>query len=1290
MDLQQHMNNLLAAALATQEAQRASYDNKATIQHDPATMAPMVKQENTHQAADEKCDVGHYDSGIHDSIMLPVCSGSDGKTTMRAVTRKELSDAIDGLLSHELATTSSRISSDRPHSTGATPEPEPEQTRKQVNTSTTTFVPARPAASRDERGPGNIIRHREDNTSATRGHASGSRRDEAPGDFYASQRQQHAASKLQQLGGSAPRKPVERTLPQSFVPPTSVRVPSVMPPQQKRPPIIDTEICGVCAQNHGSNDATCDFTRRKAQGHTHCSNCEHKKKNGKPKLQCNRAGKVANKPMVNDQRSSAVEASSTSHKADVIPLHKSDRRDSGYGGLPVANVLPGRRTYDSPYPQMPAQYGPDLASQMMGSMFGIQMPMPPMLDGAYGMQAPMHGMPGNPFGMHDGSYGMPSVSSGMPEFSYGPTNSYRQPIVHTKTLPYAAWLAGCGMQAASRADVQTHDPLRGPMHPDRQMVYDIVASKPPAGVASSASQAPRSSGTANAKDTTQQEIEKLKHKRSSLVGMTKSIAQRTPGELGGHMKTIGAIDRSIAKLQKRSSTFEISKPSHSMQRMILHARIRVQGDRHRQLLEELREAAQNPPEQLSKLRQTVEAAERELDRLKASADGVESMSGSNNNAVLGEFSLPVQNQPSHRDSRIVKLGEKLYSVLAEFDWAKRLTPERLPSLKEKVEALESELLMFEPGARTGGSGNRCTEGRIVIDLTEETKPGHAASSDGRARPALTDITAQQAPGSGGTLRSGDVSTSTQQLSSDPSATDTKTENKGVRKLEEQGKLLCAALHAAKEEDSEKVTLIQQEIKALEHIFCKMLQKLTSELGKVKTKQPHRLGAHLETIHATEHALEELRSQAIHGADEKRDSGPVGAEQARTKRKRTDYDDEEAEADRIGNKGIRRLEEKRRVLNNALNTAKKANPESVSSIQQEIIATEALHRKVWHDLLQKLDRKLQSLRGGLEKIQNEQPGRLESHLWMIRTTESALEELRSKPVLEPSQDYAKSHRGSAQVGGKRKRDEFGRQEHNNNLVQDGDMQVTVQKKPRIDGPLPDQTTNEDAVTSLTRDSLEDGFPSKIKVMVTNLPYELSEDQLLQMFAEYSPIMATLVPRPIPKFMIKKLEARNEPRMGRGYAFVTLASEQMQQKACLEMDGQERMGREIGVKVATERAVMADRTAATEGEISGKMLDGTNACQEETVAVSTVETKTLYIGNLPYATTELDLGNLFVGFGVEKVSLQTDESTLPPSIHGFVGVATSADAERAVVELNGNVVLNHKVSVQLFGLRAGTWS
>ncbi|KAM7217049.1 hypothetical protein V8F06_007564 [Rhypophila decipiens] len=106
---------------------------------------------------------------------------------------------------------------------------------------------------------------------------------------------------------------------------------------------------------------------------------------------------------------------------------------------------------------------------------------------------------------------------------------------------------------------------------------------------------------------------------------------------------------------------------------------------------------------------------------------------------------------------------------------------------------------------------------------------------------------------------------------------------------------------------------------------------------------------------------------------------------------------------------------------------------------------------------------------------------------------------------------------------------------------------------------------------------DGIPSKNKVMVANLPYDLTEEKLKELFAAYEPSSAKIALRPIPRFMIKKLQARGEPRKGRGFGFVTLASEELQLKAVTEMNGKEIEGREIAVKVAIDSPDKTDEEA-----------------------------------------------------------------------------------------------------------------
>ncbi|KAF2084087.1 RNA-binding domain-containing protein [Saccharata proteae CBS 121410] len=126
--------------------------------------------------------------------------------------------------------------------------------------------------------------------------------------------------------------------------------------------------------------------------------------------------------------------------------------------------------------------------------------------------------------------------------------------------------------------------------------------------------------------------------------------------------------------------------------------------------------------------------------------------------------------------------------------------------------------------------------------------------------------------------------------------------------------------------------------------------------------------------------------------------------------------------------------------------------------------------------------------------------------------------------------------------------------------------------------------------------EDGVASKTKVMVANLPYDLREEKLLEIFAEYQPSSAKIALRPIPRFMVKKLQARNEPRKGRGFGFVTLASEELQQKACAEMNGKEIEGREIAVKVAIDSPGKEDESPDAPLEGEAEKTDGVPSTAE----------------------------------------------------------------------------------------------
>lgn len=61
--------------------------------------------------------------------------------------------------------------------------------------------------------------------------------------------------------------------------------------------------------------------------------------------------------------------------------------------------------------------------------------------------------------------------------------------------------------------------------------------------------------------------------------------------------------------------------------------------------------------------------------------------------------------------------------------------------------------------------------------------------------------------------------------------------------------------------------------------------------------------------------------------------------------------------------------------------------------------------------------------------------------------------------------------------------------------------------------------------------------------------------------------------------------------------------------------------------------------------------------------------LYVGNLPYNTTEQDLQDLFAGAGtVESVNVMRDQATGRARGFAFVEMASDSDAQQAISMLN----------------------
>ncbi|MCX7958210.1 MAG: RNA-binding protein [Deltaproteobacteria bacterium] len=74
------------------------------------------------------------------------------------------------------------------------------------------------------------------------------------------------------------------------------------------------------------------------------------------------------------------------------------------------------------------------------------------------------------------------------------------------------------------------------------------------------------------------------------------------------------------------------------------------------------------------------------------------------------------------------------------------------------------------------------------------------------------------------------------------------------------------------------------------------------------------------------------------------------------------------------------------------------------------------------------------------------------------------------------------------------------------------------------------------------------------------------------------------------------------------------------------------------------------------------------------------KKLYVGNLPYSSTEDELKEMFGKIGsVESVSIITDRFSGKSKGFGFVQMASEDDASKAISELSGQEIGGRKIIV-----------
>ena len=72
--------------------------------------------------------------------------------------------------------------------------------------------------------------------------------------------------------------------------------------------------------------------------------------------------------------------------------------------------------------------------------------------------------------------------------------------------------------------------------------------------------------------------------------------------------------------------------------------------------------------------------------------------------------------------------------------------------------------------------------------------------------------------------------------------------------------------------------------------------------------------------------------------------------------------------------------------------------------------------------------------------------------------------------------------------------------------------------------------------------------------------------------------------------------------------------------------------------------------------------------------------IYIGNLPYSTTEDDLRQMFAEYGsVTSANIIKDRDTGNSKGFGFVEMESQADGEKAIENLNGSSISGRNIKV-----------
>ncbi|KAH7627545.1 hypothetical protein B0T09DRAFT_347213 [Sordaria sp. MPI-SDFR-AT-0083] len=170
---------------------------------------------------------------------------------------------------------------------------------------------------------------------------------------------------------------------------------------------------------------------------------------------------------------------------------------------------------------------------------------------------------------------------------------------------------------------------------------------------------------------------------------------------------------------------------------------------------------------------------------------------------------------------------------------------------------------------------------------------------------------------------------------------------------------------------------------------------------------------------------------------------------------------------------------------------------------------------------------------------------------------------------------------------------------------------------------EQTETETAPAATEEAAVKQNSSPAHTAFVRNIVFDATEEHLKGAFEKFGDVTDVFL-------------AKDARGLSKGYGFVTFATKEALEEACSQVDGSFWHGRRISVEPRKERAPRG----GANGEPS--------SC--------------LFIGNIPYETTDAELNNIFIGIdGLKDVRVAVDRATGWP--RGFAH-ADFVDVEAAV--------------------------